>query len=490
MSSSPRLRVQIATFNYNLRGDPRKATPDLRDWLIPRTSEDDTGYITGHGAVTGAQGAGREAPDIYAVGFQEHLPLHIGFSGSGQGTPWLPLARGAGQILDDTDTEIRRTIRPHAAAVSESGLYPEKGGPENYTLLARVHMAGISLFIYGRDRSGIAERVKEIRTNFVGTGIFGLLGNKGAVGARLVLGPSGNPSEKKAAEDQVLTFVCAHLAAHDHNIARRDRDYADIVSRLAFTPDKVLPLPTAPPPVGKASKPADLHQLKEQYAQQTSGPKRKPASALDDKNYTLYDSSNVFFFGDLNYRIAVNTPPKPKSVLKSNDKLTATQVVEEVHKRNWPLLSEYDQLSIERLSGRAFQGLTEVSLAQARIAPTYKYKVFESPALPPGSPPVRATPQQTRQLSSKRIPGWCDRILWRSWADGTETHASEDTGAIKVELCRSIMDYTVRCLCHPRSYRSTDRFDSAKPAFGSQARHGHSHIACHRIGPEHRNCFR
>lgn len=447
MAFHPPLRVQIGTFNYNLRGDPQRPTPDLRDWLIPTVSDSDASYATAHGPVIGAQGASREAPDIYAIGFQEHLPLNIGFSGSGKGIPVIPLVRGAENILDDTDLEIRRTIRPHAAVVNKGGLYPEKGGPENYSLLARVHMVGISLFVYGRDRSGVPERVKEVRANVVGTGILNLLGNKGAVGIRLVLGPVGTSSGEKSGEDQVLTFVSAHLAAHDHNVPRRDRDYTNIVSRLAFSPDKVLPIPVSSPTMGQASKPFDLNKLKEQYAQQTSDPKQKPAVALDDNTYSMYDSSHVFFFGDLNYRIAVGTPPKPGSTLPTTEKLTAARVVDEVHKGNWPLLSNYDQLSIERLSGRVLQGLTEAPLDKVQFGPTYKYKTFEAPATPPGSRPAVATPEQARQLSTKRIPGWCDRILWRSWEDGSEALPLVSSGANKVELYRSIMSYTVRFVC-------------------------------------------
>lgn len=481
MSSHPPLRIQIGTFNYNLRGDPQKATPDLRQWLVPTRSESDPNYGTAHGPVPGAQGADREAPDIYAVGFQEHLPLNIGLSGSGKGTPVVPLVRGAENILDDTDLEIRRAIRPHAAVVSKSGLYPEKGGPENYTLLARINMAGITLFVYGRERSGVPERVKEIRANVVGTGILGLLGNKGAVGIRLVLGPLGASSAEKLAENQVLTFVCAHLSAHDHNVARRAQDYASIVSRLAFPPDKVLPIPTASPPLGAASKPADLDQLKQQYTQHQAGPKKRPAVALDDKTYCMYDSSSVFFFGDLNYRIGINTPPRPDSNLPNTATLTPIEVVDGVRKQDWGRLSNYDQLSIEHLSGRVLQGLTEVPLEQAGFGPTYKYKIFEAPAAPAGSPALVVTPEQTHQLSPKRVPGWCDRIFWRSWADGTEESPLARMSANKVELYRSVMSYTVR---HISSFPSVHICTNWPiwTALGPQAGYCHPHSTFYSSG--------
>lgn len=440
----PPLRVQIGTFNYNLRGDPQGNTPKLSDWLVPTLSETDAGHATGHGPVPRSQNAAREAPDIYAVGFQELMPLHIGFCGSGKSAPFIPLARSAQEILDDTDTEIRRAIRPHAALVSNGGLYPEGGGPETYTLLARSHMVGVSLFVYGRDRSGVAERVKEIRANVVGTGLLNLLGNKGAVGIRLVLSTPSRTREEESAQDQVLTFVCAHLAAHDHNVARRQQDYANIVSRLAFSPDTVLPIPVDNPAVGSALKPADVKQPKKQYANQTSAPKERSAQALDSNTYSMYNCSHVFFFGDLNYRIGVNTRPHPKSDLPSTFTLTSAQVRDGVQNEKWSLLANYDQLSIERLSGRALQGLTELPLDWARFAPSYKYTVFEAPPMPPGTRPYKPTLQQTRQLSHKRTPGWCDRVLWRSWADGPDPSPLSGPGATRVELYRSVMGFTVR----------------------------------------------
>ncbi|CAB4445651.1 unnamed protein product [Rhizophagus irregularis] len=71
---------------------------------------------------------------------------------------------------------------------------------------------------------------------------------------------------------------------------------------------------------------------------------------------TIYDNDYVFLFGDLNY--------------------------------------QYDQLNIEKRKGQAFNGFQE---GEIKFPPTYKYYV--------GS---------TEFNSSKRIPGWCDRILYFS----------------------------------------------------------------------------
>ncbi|KDN44124.1 DNase I-like protein [Tilletiaria anomala UBC 951] len=459
------LRVQIGTFNYNLRGSSQYDTPDLQPWLIPTVEEDpDSGYST--------TGGPRDAPDIFAVGFQELMPLHMGFLGTGSlfstGNSSSSDEEGggaAGQVLRDTDTEIRRAVRPHSAVVSGDGLYPPGGGPEGYTLIARENLVGLALFVYARERSGIVGRVREVRTNRAGTGIFNLLGNKGAVGVRVVLegSPNVQGTGKKDAE-QVLTFVCAHLAAHDHNIARRNTDWKNIVRRLVFPPDSVVPLPSLQQNISSEREkpgPVDLDKLKSQYSEKGgSKSKSRPARPLDDREHTLYDSSHLFVFGDLNYRIAVGIPPHPalassSAGSKSTAPLKKSDVAFKVVMEEWETLAAYDQLSTERLGGRVFHGLTESPLGGAKFGPTYKYKVDKSNKKAQGGKrkssnstgagaarKPKSTLADVGMLSKKRIPGWTDRVLWRSWADGKDELQPKSAGNVDVELYRSIMTYT------------------------------------------------
>ncbi|CAB4388819.1 unnamed protein product [Rhizophagus irregularis] len=96
---------------------------------------------------------------------------------------------------------------------------------------------------------------------------------------------------------------------------------------------------------------------------------------------TIYDNDYVFLFGDLNYRIEIKAEKKEHlmNLLNTNEYQT-------VIKR--------DQLNIEKRKGQAFNGFQE---GEIKFPPTYKYYV--------GS---------TEFNSSKRIPGWCDRILYFS----------------------------------------------------------------------------
>lgn len=455
------LRVQIATYNANLQG-AETTRHDLTPWLIPTAEQKpikpvsskplsnssvldaDTYKSINAKTLSTHPSLPREAPDFYAVGFQELIPLHTGLSAAGD------------TALYNTDLDIRRCIRPHQAVVSGTGLYAsldQGGGPEGYPLLCKVDLASIALFVYARERApfsvfkstassvrSAAHRVKEIRTANVGTGLAGVMGNKGAVGARIVVAAADGKGP-----DEILTFVSAHLAAHDHNVPRRNQDWQQIVQRMVFEPSAVQKLPILQEPTKKPLDPKDMDALKQQHESTTHASKssKKPA-ALDKNSYTIYDTTHLFVFGDLNHRIALGKS-EIESVKTSEDKaqaeLTRETLTKALELGDWSSLSHHDQLSHQRLAQppKAFHGLTEVPIAQAGIPPTYKYVVSR-----PGKQTkkknagITSDALEGQTLSKKRIPGWTDRVLWAS-APSKDTN---DYHGVEVELYRSIMHYT------------------------------------------------
>ena len=77
-------------------------------------------------------------------------------------------------------------------------------------------------------------------------------------------------------------FVCAHLDAHDHNIARRNAQYQTILSHLLFYSSDPLSSPTQ-----------------------------------------VHDSSHLFVMGDLNYRFsAMPSSGYPSEVTSPTDQIT------------------------------------------------------------------------------------------------------------------------------------------------------------------------
>lgn len=447
------IRVQIGTFNCNLQGSS-STSPDLTHWLVPTVSEKSTAYTTSPNV------DGRTAPDIYAVGFQELLPLHDGFANNER----------AHEAINKTDRSIRRAIRPQSALTRKDGKYPPGGGPEDYSLIAKVHMVGIVLLVYARERApevksragagvsglpSVAERVKEIRTATVGTGLLGLMGNKGAAGARVVIG-GAVPGQA----DEVFTFICAHLAAHDHNVPRRNRDWKNIVTRMVFTPESVQPLPVPLTTNKAASDEKGLDGLTERYETvHGSQSQKRKAKALDTSSHGVYETSHMFVFGDLNYRIGFNVKPSPTLARKGyeGDKLKKSDVKRKINQADWRTLATYDQLSTEHTSPegpRVFHGLVEPDIRLVGYGPTYKYKIdkearkrAEKEAKEKGeseTPDVDNTsPSNVGVLSGKRVPGWTDRILWASNGAQSEKGGSEDFQGVHLELLRSIMRYTV-----------------------------------------------
>lgn len=196
MSGDGNLFVQVGSYNTNLQGGAG-VPQDLVDWLVPTLQ------------VASFLSKEPRTPDIFAIGFQELLPLHLGLAGLSKA------------VIDDRDAHIRSQIEKHTP------------GGVSYSLVAKAVNVGVALLVYARD-SGVARRVCDVQTQWTGTGPA-YMGNKGAVGIRFRISDRGS----KAGE--VFTFVCAHLSAHEPKLARRVADYHHIVSTLLFPP-----LPSSP----------------------------------------------------------------------------------------------------------------------------------------------------------------------------------------------------------------------------------------------------
>jgi phosphatidylinositol-bisphosphatase len=204
---------------------------------------------------------------------------------------------------------------------------------ERYIKEIRSISVGLVLVIYVRDE-GIERKknkIKSIDVEQVGVGPI-WAGNKGAIAARLMINDTIS-----------VCFVCAHLAPHSHNVMKRNKDFKSIIERIIFN--------------------------------NKSNNQRK-------EDITIYDNNYVFFFGDLNYRIEIET-------MKEEDLMNLLNANE------YQSVIEFDQLNSEKRKNEVFNGFQE---GEIKFPPTYKYYV--------GS---------TKSFNhSKRIPGWCDRILYFS----------------------------------------------------------------------------
>ncbi|KAI1824141.1 type II inositol-1,4,5-trisphosphate 5-phosphatase [Xylaria intraflava] len=127
--------------------------------------------------------------------------------------------------------------------------------PRGYTLVASQQLVGLLLLIYASPE--VAATISNESTLPIGTGVFGYMGNKGAVVSRLLLG-----------ETTRLVFSNCHLASgHDQaGLDRRCWDYNKIMTQTKFAPI--------------------VH----------SGVAEEEGDQIGDEDF-------AFFFGDLNFRL-------------------------------------------------------------------------------------------------------------------------------------------------------------------------------------------
>ena len=267
--------------------------------------------------------------------------------------------------------------------------------PEGFYLAAEQQLMGLLLLVYAAPT--VAR--PSVSTTYVGTGLMGSGGNKGAVAARVFIGG-----------DTRLVFICSHLGAgaDPPNLIRRNWDADKIVSQTSFDPVEEDP---------------DSHRKE-----------------------VIGDEDAAFWFGDLNYRLddipgddvrrlllrhtrdVYEEPQKSLEKINNELRLPADSVPEHEHVQDSGVnsmlksaaaavvggapsandpdslqttlasLLPHDQLHDQMRRRKAFhEGWQEGPL---RFLPTYKYDV--------GSVGMFDSSEKHRS------PSWCDRILYRT----------------------------------------------------------------------------
>ncbi len=225
-------------------------------------------------------------PDVYAVGFQEvdMSATSVLTNDISKGRPW--------------EEKIEATLKQVTS--------------HKYVHLLSKQLVGILLCIYVK-KQHIAS-ITNIDSDSVGTGILGMMGNKGGSAIRFNF------------YDTSLVFVTSHLAAHMRDTARRNQDHQEITRRISF--------------VGAGGPSSSDFGRNEDLV--GKGP------------LGLHDHDHVFWFGDLNYRIP----------------LAGDEIKTKVGQSDWKYLIDYDQLKLQQQAGAAFVDYEEGPID---FPPTYKY---------------------------------------------------------------------------------------------------------------------
>ncbi|KAI1823697.1 DNase I-like protein [Xylaria intraflava] len=331
-----------------------------------------------------------ELPELVVFCLQEMAPLAHGFIGSYMISPFFQTYASAVNLAARSFVAGQNQQRDGAQDPNEPQDPP-------YTLVASrsVGMTGIMLF--ARD----PKAVDNLQSTEVSFGA-GSMANKGAVGLRLLYAKEDAGGQKRSTE---LTFVGAHLAAHEWNLEKRNRNWESLVTGLLFEDP------------GKLHNVKSLHPTPHAFDGNDEGEgllsQEQNDKALHD--ITIYKpGSHLFIAGDLNYRIS-KTSPSPSSVFPDPDP-TSPNYFKHFLAR--------DQLTLEKAAGRTLHGLTESTIL---FPPTYKLDVADWDGVVPrknGSPTIDAS---SWNWAPHRWPGWCDRVLYLDVPPWASDPAAKET---------------------------------------------------------------
>lgn len=255
-------------------------------------------------------------------------------------------------------------------------------------------LAGLLIAIWAR--SNIRAHVGDVDAAAVPCGFGRAIGNKGAVGLRIRV------------FDRVLCFVNCHFAAHLEAVNRRNADFDHVYRTMSFH---------------RPSNPFSTTAACSSPTAQTVRSSNAFVGSSVEMTPELSEADLIIFLGDFNYRL---------------NGVSYDEARDFISQRCFDWLKEKDQLRTEMESGNVFQGMREAVIT---FPPTYKFE------------------RQQQGLSGydsgekKRVPAWCDRILYRdsrsSLASGCSLDCPVVTSISQYEACMDVVDSDhkpVRCI--------------------------------------------
>ena len=220
-----RTRVKVAT--WNVAACPG-TDQDLASWFIDGKGIDRRLPIVagGHGALERYTSSAEDEETAAATENSKQQPESVRVVGNDKvGLYVLGLQEVIDIKLASQYMSRVYAADPSSSVVAKWRVSVETHMPPGYQLVASEHMSGLLLLVYASPE--IAPMISHASTSAVGTGLLGMLGNKGAVSANVVLG-----------EATRMVFVNSHLASGSEasHFERRCWDVGQIQSRTQFEP--------------------------------------------------------------------------------------------------------------------------------------------------------------------------------------------------------------------------------------------------------------
>ncbi|KAJ4973015.1 hypothetical protein NE237_006189 [Protea cynaroides] len=251
-------------------------------------------------------------------------------------------------------------------------------------------LAGLLIAVWAR--KSLRPYVGDVDAAAVPCGFGRAIGNKGAVGLRMRV------------YDRIMCFVNCHFAAHLDAVNRRNADFDHVYRTMMFNR-----------PNAAAAAVSSATQL-------LRGTNFGGANSEDGRP-DLSEADMVVFLGDFNYRL---------------HGISYDEARDFVSQRCFDWLRERDQLRAEMKSGKVFQGMREGII---RFPPTYKFERHQ------------AGLGGYDSSEKKRIPAWCDRILYRDNRSASVSECSLECPIVssicQYEACMDVTDSDhkpVRCI--------------------------------------------
>ncbi|XP_042501597.1 type I inositol polyphosphate 5-phosphatase 12-like isoform X2 [Macadamia integrifolia] len=251
-------------------------------------------------------------------------------------------------------------------------------------------LAGLLIAVWVR--TSLRPHVGDVDAAAVPCGFGRAIGNKGAVGLRMRV------------HDRVMCFVNCHFAAHLEAVNRRNADFDHVYRTMVFTRANAAAVGvSSATQLLRATNPVGAHS--------------------EDGRPELSEADMVVFLGDFNYRL---------------HGISYDEARDFVSQRCFDWLRERDQLRAEMKAGKVFQGMREGII---RFPPTYKFERHQ------------AGLGGYDSSEKKRIPAWCDRILYRDSRLASVSECSLEcpvvSSIVQYEACMDVTDSDhkpVRCI--------------------------------------------
>ncbi|KAI5066836.1 hypothetical protein GOP47_0017364 [Adiantum capillus-veneris] len=211
---------------------------------------------------------------------------------------------------------------------------------------------------------GLLPYIGGVDVSAVACGFGRAFGNKGAVAVKMMV------------FRRTVCVVNCHFAAHMDGVAKRNADFDHIYRKMSFAVQIVR---------GNS-----FWQEVSSLEQADISLEKDHDSGDSNVNMSeLSEADLLIWVGDFNYRLT---------------DVSYTEAVSLARDSNWEELIKKDQLRLEMKAGRVFQGMRE---AYIMFQPTYKFD-------------KGSTELDYDSSDKRRVPAWCDRVLYRDSFDSNE----------------------------------------------------------------------